>query len=58
MMKANSEFVFPGQFQSTSHHDFNGMKPGDPCMTNSLPSSPDFAKSTAYFNPIEKNYYV
>lgn len=49
---------FPGQYVSTSHKDYGAKKVPGLCTSEALPKAPDFSNSTAYFNPIEKLYYV
>ena len=56
--EASSSFTFPGQFTSTTAKDYGGMQPEKICPCTKLESPPDFMKSTTYFNPAEKLYYV
>ncbi len=43
---------------STSHKDYGMKKIEDPCTKSEIPKPPDLARSTAYFNPLNKLYYV
>jgi len=49
---------FPGQYISTAMKDYGAKKIEDPCQEKKVPVPPSFNKSTAYFNPLNKLYYV
>ena len=49
---------FPGQYQSTTKKDFGLKVPLKSCDNQAVPQPPSFSKSAAYFNPLEKLYYV
>lgn len=49
---------YPGQYDTTMRKDYTQKKIDKICPAEKEAQAPDFSKSSAYFNPIDKVYYV
>lgn len=51
-------FAFPGQFLTTSQKEFYAKGTKAKCQCHNLSFPHDFNKTTAYFNPIKRLYFI